>query len=530
MERAEIYFVDAARAMVESGDYLVPRYKGEPFFDKPPLTYWLMAFAFEAFGFQLWAARLVPVGAALALLAATAWVGRLLFDRETATRGVVVLGTTLLFLSFGRVAMSDMLLAAWSTAAFALGLTAFRAAPRASAAVMGALGAVLGLGFLTKGPIALLLPGLGLLLLARVHRRVVPRAAFSSWTLALTLAAVLGLGWFAAVYLRLGAEPLRYFFLRENLQRFAAETYDNHRSPFYYLGAYLAVGLPWSLLFPLAAARAQGEARLLLGWMGLMVLPHSLYRGKIDYYLLPLLPAGALIVAAYLGQERRTALDRAWTRGAAAVFAVLLCAALGLVSGAPAEWLPVGPWPLALGGVAVFALASTAAVVMRPMPRRILLAFAGSTALAVLALVSSFLPAFHAGQPNRAVLEDVTRELAYRPDAAIMACEDAARVQRDILFATRRAVEQRCDLWSVAPFGRPYLILATPREASSLARIPALREVRRYRTLPAAVLTLRGFLEGPEVGFVHLLANYPTADPVAEAKRKKERRQALQEE
>jgi 4-amino-4-deoxy-L-arabinose transferase-like glycosyltransferase len=42
-ERAEIYFLDAARAMVESGDWLVPRYRGEPFFDKPALAYWLMA-------------------------------------------------------------------------------------------------------------------------------------------------------------------------------------------------------------------------------------------------------------------------------------------------------------------------------------------------------------------------------------------------------------------------------------------------------------------------------------------------------
>ena len=521
--------MDAARAMVESGDYLVPRYKGEPFFDKPPLTYWLMAAAFEAFGFHLWAARLVPVGAALALLAATAWVGRLLFERETAARGVVVLGTTLLFLSFGRVAMSDMLLAALSTLAFALGLTAFRAAPQASAGVMAALGAVLGLGFVTKGPIALLLPGLGLLLLARVHRRVLPRAAAASWLLALALALILGLGWFVAVYRRLGAEPLRYFFLQENLQRFAAETYDARRSPFYYVGAYLAVALPWSLLFPLAAARARGPARLLLAWMGLMALLLSLSRGKIDYYLLPLAPAGALIVAAYLRGPAWTALDRAWGRAAALGFALLLCGGLGVVSRAPAEWLPGPPWPQALAGAGVLAVAAAAAVLIRPEPGRIVLAFGGSTALAFLVLAMGFLPAFRAGQPNHAVLEDVTRELAYRPDAALVACEDAARVQRDILFAARRAVEERCDLWSVAPSTRPYLILATPREAESLSRIPGLREVRRYRTVAATALSLRGFLDGPELGSVCLLANFPTSDPVAEAKRKKERRHDLRE-
>jgi len=39
LERAEIYFLDAARGMVETGDWVVPRYQGEPFFDKPPLVY-----------------------------------------------------------------------------------------------------------------------------------------------------------------------------------------------------------------------------------------------------------------------------------------------------------------------------------------------------------------------------------------------------------------------------------------------------------------------------------------------------------
>ena len=59
--------MDAARGMVERGDCLVPRYQGQPFFDKPALTYWLMAAGFRAFGFTPGAARLVPPAAALAL-------------------------------------------------------------------------------------------------------------------------------------------------------------------------------------------------------------------------------------------------------------------------------------------------------------------------------------------------------------------------------------------------------------------------------------------------------------------------------
>ena len=126
LARAEIYFLDAARGMVESGDWIVPNYEGKPFFDKPILSYWLMAAAMNVFGTTPAAARLVPVLAALGLVVVTAWLGTLLFDRRSALAGALVLATTLAFLSFARVAMSDMLLALLSTLAVSLAVLAYR--------------------------------------------------------------------------------------------------------------------------------------------------------------------------------------------------------------------------------------------------------------------------------------------------------------------------------------------------------------------------------------------------------------------
>src|SRR5262245_7313894 len=101
--------------MVERGDYVVPYYRGQPFFDKPPLTYWLIAGAFQAFGFTLEAARLVAALAGLATVLATVWLGALLFDRETGLLAGLLLATTGAVMSFGRLAMSDMLLTLFST-------------------------------------------------------------------------------------------------------------------------------------------------------------------------------------------------------------------------------------------------------------------------------------------------------------------------------------------------------------------------------------------------------------------------------
>jgi len=527
LERAEIYFVDAARAMVESGDYLVPRYRGEPFFDKPPLTYWLMAASFRLFGFTLIAARLVPVAAALALLCATAWLGRLIFDRATGVAAAAVLASTLLFLSFGRVAMSDMLLALWTTLAVALALEGETAAGLRARGIGLALGIVLGLGFLTKGPIALVLPGLGVATWAWRRRRLPLRAA--DRTLAIAVFAVVGLAWFALVYRRLGAAPLEYFFLHENLERFASETYDAGRSPAYYLGAYLAVGLPWSLLFPRAAFRLPPGERAILAWLALMAVPLSLARGKIDYYLLPLAPAASLVVARFLTARDWSVIDRRWAQAAAAAFAAGILLVPWTAARVPLEWLAPAAAQVVLVLVSVTAAVLALMAALRPAPGRVAAVLGGGTAAVFLVLVAWFLPAFRGAQPNGPLTADVVRERRYRPDAAVVLCSDPARVQRDLLFFARIVVDERCDLWSLAASSHPFLLVLGPEEAQSLAHLPQVREVATYRGLPATALTLGGLVAGVEPQTLALAANFDTDDPVAEVKRKKDRKRALRE-
>ncbi len=526
LERAEIYFVDAARAMVESGDYLVPLYRGEPFFDKPPLTYWLMAASFRAFGFTLTAARLVPVAGALALLWATAWLGRLLFDdRSTAVAGASVLASTVLFFTFGRVAMSDMLLALWTTLAVALAIAPDR---RGGAAARGvALGAALGLGFLTKGPIGVLLPGLGILTWSWQRRRL-PLGPASS-VLALVAFAASGLSWFALVYRRLGSAPLEYFFLRENLERFAGDAYDAGRSPFYYLGAYLAVGLPWSLLFPRAAFRLPRGERAILVWLALMAVPLSLARGKIDYYLLPLAPAASLVVARFLCARPWDRFDRRWAQVTASAFGIGMLALPWMTGRVPLDWLPAAPAQVLLVLVCVAASVAALLAARRPTAKRVAGALGGGAAAVFLVLAGWFLPAFRSAQPSGPLVADVVRERAYRRDAVVALCRDPARVQRDLLFGARIVVDERCDLWALAASSHPFLLVLEPGEAQSLALLPNVREIATYRAVPATALTFGGLASGVAPQPLILAANFPTDDPIAEAKRKKDRKRSLRD-
>jgi 4-amino-4-deoxy-L-arabinose transferase-like glycosyltransferase len=522
--------MDGARSLLEREDWLVPYFRGEPFFDKPILTYWLVAACFRLFGFSAEAARLVPAAATVAVLAVTVWLGTLLFDRRSALAGGLVLATTVAFVSFGRVAMSDTLLTLWSTLAVALWIKACRfPAPW----VVPALGAVLGLGFQTKGPVALLLPGIGLLLWWWRRRAGGSPVTRGGLALAGLLFAALGLGWFVAVYLRLGAEPLRWFFLRENLQRFAGDTYDSGREPWFYLTTYLAQGFPWSAFLPLAAvhglarseeAEARASTRFLLGWVALCLVPLTLSRGKIDYYLLPLYPPLSLVLGRYFASAPWTGRDRVFARAVLALLAALSLCAAAVPHRIPAGWLPSS------ASLAAFSVLAAAGAILclwaarSPEPGRVLRAVAGVTAGVFLAASTLLLPAFLRAQPNAAIVADVERErVASRRAADFVLCEDPIRVQRELLFELRVVAVEDCALWARVSAKRPSLVLVAGAGADALEQAPRVRRLGSYRYLPSTALSVAGLLRPPEDDEIALLANYPPRDPVARESWKEDR-------
>jgi 4-amino-4-deoxy-L-arabinose transferase-like glycosyltransferase len=520
--------MDAARGMVESGDWVLPRYEGQPFFDKPVLAYWMMAAAMKELGTTAGAARLVPLLASIGLVLATAWLGTLVFDRRSGLAGALVLATTLAFLSFARMAMSDVPLALWATLAVALAVLAYR--PDAPAWAVPLLGAAAGLGFATKG--LLLVRGLAILLLrGENRRRPVPCGAAPIALGALAFLA-LGLGWFALVYSRVGGAPLVHFFFRENVERFAGEAYDVGRPLWFYLPAYLAEGLPWSPLLPIALwrllrSREGDEAartRFLALWVALVLVPLSLSRGKVDYYLLPVYPALSLAIGRYLTAVPWKKADRTWARVLLLAEAAALDLMLARPPRVPDAWLP-GPASRALL-LAVLAAGALGlvAVAVRPTAVRATTALASLVAAIWLVLVVLFLPAFAAAQPNRAIVADVARERQHRADLRMGFCSDPTRVRRDVLLHVRLAAISECDLWSLAGSREPFLLLVTPAQDASFRANPRYREIARYRYLPASALTLGGLLSVGEPGEIVLGANFATEDPVAERTRKREYR------
>src|SRR5262249_18625568 len=160
----------------------------------------------------------------------------------------------------------------------------------------------MGLAFLIKGPVGLVLPGLSFLLYMGITRQLSLIKPLHVLAGAAT-AAIVASPWFLAAYHANGAGSMQYFFVHENLERFGGQTYDSHRPIWFMFTAFLSGFAPWSVLLPLVLIgsvrkwkeglvwpEARRELYLWL-WIAVVTLFFSLSRGKIDYYELPTYPA-----------------------------------------------------------------------------------------------------------------------------------------------------------------------------------------------------------------------------------------------
>ena len=306
--RAESYFALGAKLMIERNEWLTPHAPDEFILNKPPVTYWLIGISYKMFGPGYGAARLPSVLAALAVLALVYAIGVWLRSPRAGLIAAAALVSSYLFFSFARMAMSDMLLTLWVMSA----LACFAAAvinPTDRSRWLPFPGFIfLAIGFLTKGPVALALVVLPLateLLWARDGEGL--RRLRLPFGILLFLAIVTP--YFVLVTFHSGTQPLRFFFVGENLQRFTGDIYGGSGRPFWYLlRAFFADFAPWSLLMlvaiPLDWRSPEDRAkRLLYLFVISTILLFSLSRFKLDYYLLPAMPAAALITGLLLARS-----------------------------------------------------------------------------------------------------------------------------------------------------------------------------------------------------------------------------------
>jgi 4-amino-4-deoxy-L-arabinose transferase-like glycosyltransferase len=415
----ERLYLSLAKEMQAHGTWMTPTLEGQPDYTKPPLLYWASAVCLRLFGLHLWAARL-PVAVCALFLALAA--GRLAarFGGEPAfARGVLLVGTSVGLLRYGRLTMMDVPLAL----ALALGAeAAWTAADERRPRRFLAVGLAAGLSALLKGPVG---PLLVFSIAAVVVAVRAPALLKSAWAMAaVALAVLVSAPWFVAMVALHGTAYLARFILVENFGKFSVPWTLGGEA--WLLLVVFLLALPWvGLVQWPGAPRA---LRLLSGvWLCAVLLVFSLPGLKQSHYVVPCL-VPLLLLAAVPERPRLVA---------ARATAVLL----GSVAAVAVLALRV-PFPLSerLGLLGAAVLLAAACVAMwRARPEAAAVGFGGAAVL-VLALV---LPVLNPPPvPEAAWVAAGERPVViYRQDPGLYELLGAKKVRRvNDAFETRAAV------------------------------------------------------------------------------------------
>ena len=303
----EAFYAESSREMVASGEWLTPHYNYEPRFQKPILYYWLTAATYLVTGPTEFGARLWAALAGLGLVMVTAACGRRWYDETTGLLAGAIVATNFGYFSIGRMALPDLPLTFCITCAIWAALVAtLEESERAPRKFVLAASLALGLGFLAKGPVGVIIPVIVILPVLVIERRSLALTPVDL-LLGFGVIVAVALPWYVAMWARHGNDYLQSFFVGDNFERFATSRFNDPRPWWFYLPVVAGGLLPWTPLAlvwlgPIAEwlrrRRDVGtvELRLML-WAALPLLFYTASVGKQPRYVLPVLPPLALLLA-----------------------------------------------------------------------------------------------------------------------------------------------------------------------------------------------------------------------------------------
>jgi len=385
---------EISREMLASGDWVTPRLDGVNYFEKPPLVYWAVAACLQVFGANEGAARATPVLFALGGVLLAYAAARRLYGREAGLGAATVLGTSLFYYVIAHSLILDMAVSVLMSATLFCFILGVHEAPGSARRwFFYGLYASAALATLTKGLIGFLVTGAVMflwLLIFNQWKRLRPFYLPTGALLFLVVAAP----WHVLVALRNPTWAHRYFVF-EHWERFTSPVASRPGPWHYYIWIVLAGLIPWvGFLWPAVRDALRGgpghglraswarrqenaDAWFLVTWAGFIFLFFTISHSKLPHYILPVFPALAVLIGAWLGRALREN-HAARLRGGLALFAFacgLLAVAFCVVVNRPdlirlpadqAAALRLPVWAMAavllLGGIVAPWLAKTRGV------------------------------------------------------------------------------------------------------------------------------------------------------------------------
>jgi 4-amino-4-deoxy-L-arabinose transferase-like glycosyltransferase len=317
---------EVAREMTATNNYVLPHLNGLPYLDKPVLYFAAVATSIEVLGANEFATRLVSLLFGLATAGLAGCFAFRFWGRDAALVAATAAATAPLALGFSRIVIMDTMLSFFIVLALVCFFFGIESRSNAGAVppfrwpwfvwVLIAW-AAMGIGVLTKGPVAFAVP-----LLIAVPYAIHRRASLAPWhPLGILLMCAVVLPWVCAISRQI-PNFVHYVVETETWARVTTDELRRSEPLWFFLPVLLAGTLPWSIV-ALSSLRSKSsaevpsdrEVRLYLWmWIVIPLVFFSLSRGKQEQYVLPLVPAVALVAASrwFSGWKARRSGSIAW--------------------------------------------------------------------------------------------------------------------------------------------------------------------------------------------------------------------------
>ena len=313
-------YASIGREMARSHDFVTPRLDGKPWFEKPPLLYWMIAAGRALRLPDEWAVRLPGALLSVAFLCVFFQILIREFSPRAALAATVMVGTSAGWLAFSLAATPDLPMSAALDCAMLIALYDTRRGQTNRVHVnRGYLaGALLGLAILAKGfvPVVLFAP---VFLVAQRKRLAIVAGSI-----------VIAAPWYLLCWARNGSAFWHEFFWKQQVLRYFTPLLEHIQPWYYYPPVILAAIFPWTPLAGLLLRRKtydDARVRFLIAWLAFALVFFSAGRNKLPGYMLPLLPPLAIVLAIAL--EKSGAAIKWWLAASA-----LMLVALPAIAGA----------------------------------------------------------------------------------------------------------------------------------------------------------------------------------------------------
>ncbi len=322
----EGYYVEGAREMVESHDWLVPHLNYQTYFSKPILTFWLIAVPYKLLGISEFSARIAFSLLALCLFMAVLGFTSRLAGARSGILAAIICATAPLVMAASRISPIDVALTCFLNLALFAWILDYVFKDRQFWPYFYIF---IALAVLVKGPALFLLVLLSIAVFLCVefiaNKRNVTAEDLKPRSRQIFLGSLIFLlivlPWYVAVGVVTKGLFLKVFFLYENLARFAGYTNISHHNFFHYFPVLIFGFLPWIIFLP-AAIKCLGQKfvmadRSLPGnqsaralaclccFVGVLVLVFSCSGTQLDTYILPAIPALSVVIGCYLNDVCR---------------------------------------------------------------------------------------------------------------------------------------------------------------------------------------------------------------------------------